>query len=60
MRSYKSVMNAINSESIVFRLYKNAKKYGVWNPADIDFSQDKKDWGLLTEDQRDEVTTLIA
>ena len=60
MRSYNSVRNAINKESLPYRLFTNAKKFGVWNPADIDFSQDQKDWETLTEDQRDEVTTLFA
>jgi ribonucleoside-diphosphate reductase beta chain len=60
MRIYYSVSNAINKESLPYRLYEKAKKYGIWNPADIDFSQDKKDWETLTEDQRDEVTTLLA
>lgn len=60
MRSYSSVSNAINKKSLPYRLFNNAKKYGVWNPADIDFSQDKEDWKTLTDDQRDEVTTLLA
>ena len=44
MRSYYSVSNAINKESLPYRLYEKAKKYGIWNPADIDFSQDREDW----------------
>lgn len=30
------------------KLWSKAKKYGIWNPSDIDFSQDKKDWAHLT------------
>lgn len=60
MRSYYSVSNAINKGSLPYRLYEKAKKYGIWNPTDIDFSQDREDWKTLTDDQRDEVTTLLA
>ncbi len=33
-------------------LYEKAKRLGIWNPADIDFSQDAEDWKKLTDDQR--------
>src|SRR5256885_9035690 len=35
------------------RLYEKAKRLGVWNPSDIDFSGDRKDWPALEEEQRD-------
>lgn len=44
------------------RLYQKAKKLGIWNPADIDFSQDKKDWQGLNELEREvllHLTTLF-
>lgn len=60
MRRYFSVSNALKKESLPYRLFEKAKIYGIWNPADIDFSQDKEDWKTLNDDQRDEVTTLLA
>lgn len=50
----------INRKSLPFKLYEKAKKFGVWNPSDIDFSQDKEDWKTLTEAQRNELMQLIA
>jgi ribonucleoside-diphosphate reductase beta chain len=41
-------------------LYEKAKRLGIWNPADIDFSQDVKDWRALTGDQRDYVLYLSS
>lgn len=50
----------INRDSLPFRLYEKAKKFGVWDPRDIDFSKDKADWESLTVDQRDSLLQLIA
>jgi ribonucleoside-diphosphate reductase beta chain len=33
-------------------LFEKAKRLGVWNPSDIDFTQDKKDWRKLTDSER--------
>lgn len=60
MRTYFSSSNKLNKNSFPYRLFERAKKFGVWNPSDIDFSQDKKDWQTLTEAQRKELTKLIA
>ena len=35
------------------RLWEKAKVRGVWNPADIGFSQDRADWSQLSNDERD-------
>ncbi len=42
------------------RLFEKAKRYGVWNPADIDFSQDRADWQRLDAEQRDLVLRLTS
>jgi ribonucleoside-diphosphate reductase beta chain len=34
------------------RLWHKAKKLGIWNPRDIDFSQDILDWQAMSERQR--------
>lgn len=47
-------------DSLPFRLYQKAKKFGIWNPVDIEFSQDTKDWQTLNADQRNEVLRLIS
>ena len=49
----------LNWDSIPLKLFTsgNAK---FWNPADIDFSQDRSDWEALSEPERAIATTLCA
>lgn len=42
------------------RLYEKAKRLGIWNPSDIDFSQDKQDWPRMSEAERDVLLRLTA
>ena len=42
------------------RLYEKAKRLGIWNPSDIDFSQDRQDWPTLTPEERDVLLRLTA
>lgn len=55
-----SLTRRINENSFPFQLYLKAKKYGVWDPRDIDFTQDKKDWVTLNETQSNAVLQLTA
>ena len=60
MRHYTSTTRGINRESLSFKLYEKAKKFGTWDPKNIDFSKDKEDWESLTDAQRQSLLTLIA
>ena len=42
------------------RLYEKAKKFGIWNPADLDFSQDVLDWNNLADEEREILLRLTA
>jgi ribonucleoside-diphosphate reductase beta chain len=42
------------------RLFQKAKKLGVWDPADIDFSQDKKDWANFSDLEKDWALRLLS
>jgi ribonucleoside-diphosphate reductase beta chain len=42
------------------RLYQKAKRFGIWNPDDIDFDQDARDWQLLAADEQDILLRLTA
>ena len=33
----------LDRESLPFRLFEKAKRFGIWNPSDIDFAQDRAD-----------------
>lgn len=50
----------IQEDSLPWRLYQKAKKFGVWNPAEIDFSQDAEDWKKMNDDQREGILRLIS
>ncbi len=61
MRHYVSTsQEGINRNSLPFKLYEKAKKFGIWNPNDIDFSQDKANWESLNVDQQDALLQLIS
>ncbi|PLT35545.1 R2-like ligand-binding oxidase [Bacillus sp. V5-8f] len=47
-------------DSLPFRLYQKAKRFGIWNPADFDFTQDVKDWNNFTNEQREAILRLIS
>ena len=42
------------------RLWQKAKKLGIWNPADIDFTQDKLDWQGLKANEQDYLLRLCS
>jgi len=50
----------LQEESFPFRLFQKAKRHGIWNPSDIDFSQDAKDWQTLTHEQQQDILRLIS
>lgn len=50
----------LQEDSFPFRLYQKAKKFGIWNPTDIDFTQDKKDWQTLNAEQQHDILRLIS
>lgn len=53
-RVYKVVTRKGLDKSLpAYKLYRKAKKLGVWDPEDIDLEQDKKDWAKLTDVEKD-------
>ena len=40
------------------RLWRKAKRKGIWNPEDLDFSQDTRDWQSLSEAHREVLIQL--
>jgi ribonucleoside-diphosphate reductase beta chain len=42
------------------RLYEKAKRLGIWNPSEIDFSRDIEDWRGLTAEEKDLILRLTA
>ena len=50
----------LRPDSFPMRLYEKAKRLGVWNPADIDFSQDRVDWEAMEGERRKAILRLTA
>lgn len=50
----------IRFDSVPMRLFQKAKKLGIWDPTDIDLTQDKKDWAASTELEREFALRLIS
>lgn len=50
----------LNHAMLPMRLYHKAKKLGVWDPRDIDFTQDQRDWQSLNEAEKRTVIRLCA
>jgi ribonucleoside-diphosphate reductase beta chain len=50
----------VGTDSFPMRLYEKAKRLGVWNPSDIDLSQDHSDWEAMGEERRRALLRLTA
>src|SRR6266571_9255495 len=51
--SFQTVERPLDADSLPMRLYEKAKRLGVWNPSDLDFSRDRDEWRALTDEERD-------
>ncbi|HEX6862369.1 MAG TPA: R2-like ligand-binding oxidase [Thermoanaerobaculia bacterium] len=47
-------------EQLPLRLWRKAKRLGIWNPDDIDFSRDVRDWVALSAAQKDLLLRLTS
>ena len=47
-------------DSFPMRLFEKAKRLGVWNPSDFDFSRDRDDWEAMDGDRREALLQLTA
>ena len=52
--------HSFNEQTLPFKLYQKAKKFGVWNPRDIDFSQDAMDWKSLGDYHQQVILRIIS
>jgi ribonucleoside-diphosphate reductase beta chain len=58
--SFQTVKGTINWDDPMYKLYEKAKKNGKWNPADIDFSQDRIDFQSLRDEEKIAALPLVA
>ena len=58
--SFATTTRGLNRDLPPMRLYEKAKKLGIWNPSDIDFSKDKLDWARFTDEEKDLCLLLLS
>lgn len=59
-QSFASTTRGLQRDLPPMRLFEKAKRFGIWNPSTLDFTQDKADWARMREDERDLVLRLTA
>lgn len=59
-KKFTTVTTGLDRSAPPMRLYEKAKKFGIWNPSDIDFSTDKTDWDALNTQEKDLILRLTA
>lgn len=50
---FTTTNRGLNRDSPPMCLFEKAKHPGVWNPSEVDFSQDARDWGCLSPAEQD-------
>jgi ribonucleoside-diphosphate reductase beta chain len=58
--AFATTTRGLNRDLPPMRLYEKAKKLGIWNPSDIDFSKDKQDWLKFTDEEKDLCLLLLS
>ena len=58
--NFVTTTKGLQRQSPPMRLYEKAKRLGIWNPSDIDFSQDVEDFKKLTAEEADLILRLTA
>ncbi len=51
--SFLSTSRGLDRTSAPMVLFEKAKRFGIWNPSEIDLTQDRRDWQRLNDAQRD-------
>jgi ribonucleoside-diphosphate reductase beta chain len=58
--SFATTTRGLDRDLPPMRLYEKAKRLGIWNPSDINFSEDKNDWATLKVDEKELIVRLLA
>jgi ribonucleoside-diphosphate reductase beta chain len=60
VRELTTSKRGLDHSLLPMRLYHKAKKLGVWDPQDIDLTQDKKDWEKFNDVEKEMTLRLCA
>lgn len=58
--SFITTTRGMDRDTFPMRLFEKAKQLGVWNPSEVDLSQDARDWHSLQDEERDLILRLTA
>src|ERR1700759_2103253 len=50
----------VREDSFPMRLFRKAKRLGVWNPDDLDFTQDRLDWEAMDPERQKSILRLTT
>ncbi|MCC5934933.1 MAG: R2-like ligand-binding oxidase [Balneolales bacterium] len=59
-KSYATTSRGLDFDSYPMQLFQKAKQLGVWNPAAINFEQDRQQWLTFSEEEKDLIFRLTA
>lgn len=57
---FATTQRGLNRQLPAMRLYEKAKRLGIWNPSDIDLSQDAREWLALQPEEQDLLLRLTS
>lgn len=50
--AFATTTRGLRRDLAPMKLFEKAKRLGIWNPSEFDFTKDKEDWKRLQEDER--------
>lgn len=50
--SFATTSRGLNFESFPMKLFRKAKQFGIWDPAEIDLSKDKEQWTTFSSEEK--------
>lgn len=58
--AFVTTTRGLDRQSPPMKLFEKAKRFGIWNPSEIDFTRDRADWQKLKEDEKDVILRLTS
>lgn len=58
--SFTTTTRGLDRSAPAMRLFDKAKRFGIWNPSDLDFEQDKADWARFDAQEREVILHVIS
>jgi ribonucleoside-diphosphate reductase beta chain len=59
-QKFVTTTRGLHRDTPPMRLFEKAKRFGTWNPSEIDFTRDVQDWQKLATDEQDILLRLTA